>query len=70
MYLLTVKDGLGSRYVGPYETTSQASADLERVLSTCSDRARWKIHALESPSARSLSERFYESNQLFSAKAS
>ena len=50
MYLLTIKDGLVTRHVGPYPSPKQASDDLDRVLRSCSDRARWQIHALESPS--------------------
>ena len=57
MYLLTVKDGLVTRYVGPYASPKLASDDLERVLSTCSDRARWQIHALEKPECMSLADR-------------
>ena len=57
MYLLTVKDGLVKRYVGPYSTPKQASDDLERVMSSCTDRARWQIHALESPYQKSFSQR-------------
>ena len=59
MYLLTVKDGLVTRYVGPYSTPKHASDDLERVLSSCSDRARWQIHALESPGELSFTERMH-----------
>ena len=70
MYLLTVKDGLVTRHVGPYSTPKHASDDLERVLSTCTDRARWQIHALESPKKRSLSERINQRDQAFSAAAS
>ena len=33
MYLLTIKDGLVTRHVGPYPSTKQASDDLDRVLS-------------------------------------
>jgi hypothetical protein len=51
MYLLTIKDGLVTRHVGPYPSTKQASDDLDRVLATCSERARWQIHALECPRA-------------------
>ncbi|WP_041391179.1 hypothetical protein [Prochlorococcus marinus] len=47
MYLLILKDGHDTRYIGPYSTTSQASEDLQRVLSSCSNRASWQIHALE-----------------------
>jgi hypothetical protein len=49
MYLLTIKDGLLTRHVGPYPSPKQASDDLDRVLRSCSDRARWQIHALECP---------------------
>ena len=57
MYLLTVKDGLVTRYVGPYSTPQQASNDLGRALSECSERVRWQIHALESPDQSFFSER-------------
>ncbi len=57
MYLLTVKDGLVTRYVGPYSSPSKASEDLDRVLSGCSSRARWQIHALECPDCVSFPER-------------
>lgn len=49
MYLLTIKDGLGTRHIGPYPSPKHASDDLDRVLETCSERARWQIHALEAP---------------------
>ena len=49
MYLLTIKDGLGTRHIGPYASPKHASDDLDRVLETCSERARWQIHALETP---------------------
>ena len=49
MYLLTVKDGLGTRHIGPYPSPKHASDDLDRILESCSDRARWQIHALEMP---------------------
>ena len=51
MYLLTIKDGLVTRHVGPYPSPKQASDDLERVMASCSERARWQIHALENPRA-------------------
>ena len=70
MYLLTVKDGLVTRHVGPYPTPKQASDDLERVLSTCTDRARWQIHALESPKQRSFSERIHERDHAYTVAAS
>ena len=49
MYLLTIKDGLGTRHIGPYPSPQHASDDLDRVLESCSERARWQIHALETP---------------------
>ena len=49
MYLLTIKDGLVTRHVGPYPSPKQASDDLERVMASCSERAHWQIHALENP---------------------
>ena len=49
MYLLTIKDGLVTRHVGPYSSPKQASDDLDRVMASCSERARWQIHALERP---------------------
>ena len=49
MYLLTIKDGLVTRHVGPYPSPKLASDDLDRVLASCSERARWQIHALECP---------------------
>ncbi len=70
MYLLTVKDGLVTRHVGPYLSPKQASDDLDRVLSSCTDRARWQIHALEAPHQRSFAERVQERDQAFSAAAS
>ena len=70
MYLLTVKDGLLTRHVGPYLTPKQASDDLERVLSSCTERARWQIHALESPNQRSFPERMSERENSYIATAS
>ncbi|WP_320676293.1 hypothetical protein [Prochlorococcus sp. MIT 1300] len=67
MYLLTVKDGLITRHVGPYLTPKKASDDLDRVLAECSDRARWQIHALESPNLCSFSEKLQQRNQALSA---
>jgi hypothetical protein len=51
MYLLTIRDGLQTRHVGPYQSPKQAADDLDRLLPLCSERARWQIHALESPEA-------------------
>jgi hypothetical protein len=49
MYLLTIRDGLQTRHIGPYQSPKQASDDLERLMPECADRARWQIHSLESP---------------------
>jgi hypothetical protein len=49
MYLLTIRDGLQTRHIGPYASPKQAADDLDRLLPHCSDRARWQIHALEAP---------------------
>ena len=70
MYLLTVKDGLLTRHVGPYMTPKHASEDLDRILSSCTDRARWQIHALEAPRERSFSDRRNERHSALTAAAS
>ncbi len=70
MYLLTVKDGLVTRYVGPYSTPKQASDDLERALSGCSERVSWQIHALEPPNCLTMSGRINSAGKLMSALAS
>jgi hypothetical protein len=49
MYLLTIRDGLQTRHIGPYATTRAAADDLEPLLAQCSERARWQIHELETP---------------------
>ena len=49
MYLLTIRDGLQTRHIGPYGSPKQAADDLDRLLPHCGERARWQIHALESP---------------------
>ena len=46
MYLLTIRDGLHTRHIGPYASPKQAADDLESLLSTCGERARWQIHEL------------------------
>ena len=53
MYLLTIRDGLVTRHIGPYQTPKQASDDLDRLLQDFGDRARWQIHALEAPESLS-----------------
>ena len=70
MYLLTVKDGLVTRHIGPYSTPQKASDDLDRVLSTCTERAHWQIHALETPLNSSFSERLQRRGAAFTAAAS
>ncbi len=49
MYLLTIKDGLVTRFIGPYPTPKEASEDLGRVLEKFSEKVNWQIHALEVP---------------------
>ena len=49
MYMLTIRHGLNTRHVGPYISPKQAADDLDRLLPLCGERARWQIHALESP---------------------
>jgi hypothetical protein len=49
MYLLTIRDGLQTRHVGPYQSPKQASDDLDRLLPLCAERARWQIYAREAP---------------------
>jgi hypothetical protein len=51
MYLLTIRDGLQTRHIGPYESPARAAADLDALLGPSRERARWWIHELESPSA-------------------
>ena len=70
MYLLTVKDGLVTRHIGPYPSPRKASDDLDRVLSSCTERAHWQINALENPQQRSFSERIYQRDKALTAAAS
>lgn len=49
MYLLTIRDGLHTRHVGPFATPAQAAADLDQLLPCFGERAHWQIHVLESP---------------------
>ena len=53
MYLLTIREGLSTRYIGPYESPKHAADDLDRLLENCDDRARWQIHELQSPASLS-----------------
>jgi hypothetical protein len=52
MYLLTIRDGLQTRHIGPYETPALAADDLDQLLAQCGERAHWQIHELEAPAAR------------------
>ena len=54
MYLLTIRDGLQTRHIGPYESPASAVEDLDALLGPDSERARWQIHELESPTAKAL----------------
>jgi len=49
MYLLTIRDGLQTRHIGPYGTPQQAAAQLDQLLERYGERARWQIHELEDP---------------------
>ncbi|MFN5118859.1 MAG: hypothetical protein ACK5FE_03765 [Cyanobacteriota bacterium] len=51
MYLLTIRDGLQTRFIGPYDSPKQAADQLDQLLPHCGERASWQIHQLESPSA-------------------
>jgi hypothetical protein len=55
MYLLTIRDGLQTRHIGPYESPARAAADLDALLGPNLARARWWIHELESPAGAGLS---------------
>jgi len=57
MYLLTIRDGLQTRHIGPYDSPKQAADDLDVLLARCSERARWQIHELEAPAAARDGER-------------
>ncbi|MEI8249982.1 MAG: hypothetical protein WCF98_02295 [Synechococcus sp. ELA057] len=51
MYLLTIRDGLQTRHIGPYESPARAAADLDALLAVCGERSHWQIHRLEAPLA-------------------
>jgi hypothetical protein len=55
MYLLTIRDGLQTRHIGPYPSPAAAADQLDQVLATCGERAHWQIHELEPPLAGSCS---------------
>jgi len=52
MYLLTIRDGLQTRHIGPYASPAQAADDLDGLLAQCGERAHWQIHELEAPGCR------------------
>ena len=52
MYLLTIRDGLQTRHIGPYASPAQAADDLDGLLAQCGERAHWQIHELEAPASR------------------
>jgi hypothetical protein len=52
MYLLTIRDGLHTRHIGPYASPSQAADQLDMLLDQCGERAHWQIHELEAPPGR------------------
>ena len=54
MYLLTIRDGLQTRHIGPYESPARAVEDLDALLGPGAERARWQIHELESPAGTEL----------------
>ena len=49
MYLLTIRDGLQTRHIGPYGSPRQASDDLYKLQASFGEKATWQIHRLESP---------------------
>ncbi|MFN9619087.1 MAG: hypothetical protein ACK55X_05170 [Synechococcaceae cyanobacterium] len=51
MYLLTIRDGLQTRHIGPYPSPAAVADQLDQVLATCGERAHWQIHELEPPLA-------------------
>jgi hypothetical protein len=51
MYLLTIRDGLQTRHIGPYASTAEAADHLDQLLAQCGDRAHWQIHELEAPAS-------------------
>ena len=47
MYVLTIRDGLQTRHLGPYASPQQAAQDVDRVVAILGDRVHWQIHQLE-----------------------
>jgi hypothetical protein len=56
MYVLTIRDGLHTRHVGPYMTPQDAAQDVDRVLELHGERVHWQIHELEAPADLRLDE--------------
>ncbi len=50
MYVLTIRDGLQTRHIGPYASPQQAAQDVDKALAALGERVHWQIHLLESPS--------------------
>lgn len=50
MYVLTIRDGLQTRHVGPYTSPQLAAQDVDRVVTLHGERVHWQIHELEPPS--------------------
>ena len=59
MYLLTIRDGLQTRHIGPFASTAQAAAHLDQLLLTCGERAHWQIHELEVPGGHPVAAQVY-----------
>ncbi|TWB95041.1 hypothetical protein FB106_10275 [Synechococcus sp. Ace-Pa] len=51
MYLLTIRDGLVTRHIGPFASPKHAADDLDRRLAGFGERVSWQIHELEAPEA-------------------
>jgi len=51
MYLLTIRDGLVTRHIGPFASPKHAADDLDRRLDGFGERVSWQIHELEAPEA-------------------
>ncbi len=51
MYLLTIRDGLQTRHIGPFASPQQAADHLDGLLPLCGEKAHWQIHELEAPEA-------------------
>jgi hypothetical protein len=49
MYVLTIRHGLNTRHIGPYESPQQAADQLDHWLGICGERAQWQIHKLHAP---------------------